>query len=82
MKGIRPVRVARSAIGPNKPYADLYITQNHAFLIDGILVRAGTLINGMTIAIYDAHEDNELEFFHIKPAHHKVIYAEGMPYEL
>ena len=41
----------------------------------------GGLINGTTIALYDANELNELEFFHIKLESHDVIYAEGTPCE-
>ena len=47
----------------------------------GVLVTAGSLINGTTITLYAAIEHNELEFFHIKLAHHNAIYAEGVPYE-
>jgi len=73
--------VARSALGPNTPHADLYVSKEPALLIDGVLVTAGSLINGTTITLYAAIEHNELEFFHIKLAHHNAIYAEGVPYE-
>jgi hypothetical protein len=80
-KDVLPVRVARSALGPDLPHADLYVTKAHALLIDGVLVTAGSLINGTTITLYDASEHNELEFFHIKLARHNAIYAEGTPCE-
>jgi hypothetical protein len=80
-KDVLPVRVARSALGPNVPHADLYVTKAHALLIDGVLVTAGSLINGTTISLDDSSEHNELEFFHIKLARHNVIYAEGAPCE-
>ncbi|MBV8525857.1 MAG: Hint domain-containing protein, partial [Acetobacteraceae bacterium] len=76
-----PVRVARSAIGPDVPHADLYVTKWHALLMDGVLVPVGNLINGTTITLYDARELDELEFFHIKLEVHDVIYAEGAPCE-
>jgi hypothetical protein len=81
VKDALPVRVARSALGPNTPHADLYVTKEHALLIDGVLVTSGSLINGTTITLYDASEHNELEFFHIKLARHSAIYAEGVPCE-
>ncbi len=81
VKDVLPIRVARSALGPDVPYADLYVTKTHAFLIDGVLVAAGNLINGTTITRYDARELDELEFFHIKLERHDVIYAEGAPCE-
>jgi hypothetical protein len=80
-KDVLPVRVAPSALGPNMPRTDLYISKDHALLIDGVLVTAGSLINGMTITLDDTCENNELEFFHIKLARHNVIYAEGTPCE-
>jgi hypothetical protein len=81
VKDALPVRVARSALGPDMPHADLHVTKAHALFIDGVLVTAGDLINGTTITLYDAREDNELEFFHIALARHNVIYAEGIPCE-
>jgi Hint domain len=76
-----PVRIARSAIGPNVPHADLYVSQAHGIYIDGVLVRAGSLVNGTTIALDDAGDVTELEYYHIKLQTHDVIYAEGAPCE-
>ena len=81
VKDVLPVRVARSALGPDMPHANLCVTKAHALLIDGVLVTAGSLINGTTITLYDAREHDELEFFHITLARHDVIYAEGAPCE-
>jgi hypothetical protein len=80
-KDVLPVRIARSALGPGVPHADLCVTKAHALLIDGVLVPAGDLVNGTTITLYDARELDELEFFHIKLERHNVIYAEGAPCE-
>jgi hypothetical protein len=80
-KDVLPVRIARSALGPDMPHADLCVTKAHALLIDGVLVPAGDLVNGTTIMLYDARELDELEFFHIKLERHNVIYAEGAPCE-
>jgi hypothetical protein len=49
-----PVRLAASALAPNAPHADLYVTGGHALMIDGLLVPAGCLINGETITRYEA----------------------------
>jgi hypothetical protein len=81
VKNVLPVRVAQSALGPDVPHADLYVTEYHALLIDGVLVEAGHLINGTTITRYDARELDQLEFFHIKLEPHDVIFAEGTPCE-
>jgi Hint domain len=81
VKNALPVRIARSALAPNVPRADLCVTSSHSLLIDGVLVPAGALINGTTIIRYEAREYYELEFFHIKLESHDVIYAEGVPAE-
>jgi hypothetical protein len=81
IKDVLPVRVARSALAPDVPNADLFVTKAHALLIDDVLVPAGNLVNGTTITLYDADAVDELEFFHIKLESHDVIYAEGAPCE-
>ena len=81
VKEVLPIRIVRSALAPNVPQADLYVTQTHALFIDGVLVPAGNLINDITITLYEAREHDELEFFHIKLESHDVIYAEGAPVE-
>jgi Hint domain len=81
VKDALPVRIARSALAANVPHTDLFVTQAHHLFIDGALVPAGCLINGTTITLYDAHEYDELEFYHIKLENHDVVYAEGAPCE-
>jgi len=79
VKKVLPVRLARSALGLDVPCVDLYVTKEHELLIDGVLVTAGSLINGTTITVYNPRELDELEFFHIKLERHNAIYAEGAP---
>lgn len=81
VKDVAPVRVARSALGPDVPHADLFVTRAHALLIDDVLVPVCNLINGTTITVHDARALDELEYFHIKLNLHDVIYAEGAPCE-
>ena len=81
VKDALPVRITRSALGPNVPHTDLYVTGGHALLIDGVLVPAELLVNGTTITRDETREYDELEFFHVKLESHDVIYAEGAPAE-
>jgi hypothetical protein len=74
---IAPVRVARSALGPNTPHRDLYLSRYHCLYLDGVLIPAVDLINGSTIARVDAINLRAIEYFHIKLERHSVIYAEG-----
>jgi hypothetical protein len=74
---IAPIRVMRSALGPNTPHRDLYLSRYHCLYLDGVLIPAVDLINGSTIARVDAEHLREIEYFHIKLDRHSVIYAEG-----
>jgi hypothetical protein len=83
VKDALPVRITRSALAPDVPHSDLYVTGGHSLLIDGVLVPAELLINGTTITRDQRHvrEYDELEFLHVKLESHEVIYAEGLPAE-
>jgi hypothetical protein len=78
---IVPIRVARSALGPNTPHRDLYLSRYHCLYLDGVLIPAVDLINDSSIARVDAGHLREIEYFHIKLDRHSVIYAEGAPCE-
>ena len=81
VEGVRPVRVARSALAPNVPHSDLFLTQGHALFVGDVLVPVSDLINRTTITLYPVEECDELEYFHIKLETHDVIHAEGVPCE-
>jgi hypothetical protein len=74
----RPLRIARSAIDDNVPSSDLYVTPSHALYLDGVLVPAGDLVNGTTIAVDDADELDVIEYFHIMFEQHDVVDAQGV----
>ena len=74
---IVPIRVARSALGPNTPHRDLYLSPYHCLYLDSVLIPAVDLINNSTIARCSAKDLREIEYFHIKLERHSVIYAEG-----
>jgi hypothetical protein len=74
---IVPIRVARSALGPNTPHRDLYLSRYHCLYLDGVLIPAVDLINDSTIDKVDSIQLREIEYFHIKLNRHSVIYAEG-----
>jgi hypothetical protein len=81
VKDALPVRFARSALAPDVPHADLYVSGEHALLIDGLLIPAGSLVNDTTITRHEALDVDELEFFHIRLESHDAIYAEGAAVE-
>jgi hypothetical protein len=81
VRDVLPVRVARSALAPNVPASDLYLSQHHGVFTNGELVRVGSLVNGITILLHEASDLNELEYYHIKFQNHDIVYAEGAPCE-
>jgi hypothetical protein len=77
VKDALPIRIARSALAPNVPHADLYVTSAHGLLIEGLLAPAGMLINGATITRCEPVGSEKLEYYHIKLESHDIVYAEG-----
>jgi hypothetical protein len=76
-KEVAPIRVAASALAPNTPHRDLFLSRDHCLYLDGVLIPVVDLINDATIARYAAEDLSKIEYFHIKLEHHGVIYAEG-----
>lgn len=81
VENVQPVRIARGALGPNTPHSDLWISQHHAVLVDGLLIPAIDLLNGSSIALDPGKARAEIEYLHIKLAIHDVIFADGAPSE-
>ena len=59
--------------------ATLLVSPEHALLLDGILVPARHLTNGVTILPDDSAAP--VDYFHIELAEHDIILAEGVPAE-
>ena len=60
-KDARPVQIARSALAPDVPEADLYVTQAHGVFVDDVLISAGYLVNETTITLCKMSELSKLE---------------------
>jgi len=80
-KGEGPVKISRFAIDGKAPHSDLYITPEHAIYIDGILIPARNLVNGITIVADAKPEVLPLTLFHIELDTHEAILAEGLAVE-
>jgi hypothetical protein len=80
VRRVLPVRISRSALAPDVPHTDLYVTAGHCLFLDGLLAPVGNLINGTSIR-RDERDCDELEYFNIKLESHDVIYAEGAAVE-
>jgi Hint domain len=79
--GEGPVKISRFAIDGKAPHADLYISPGHAIYIDGVLIPASNLVNGVTIMADTRPELLSLTLFHIELDTHEAILAEGLAVE-
>ena len=73
---VRPVRVAKGAIADNVPHRDLLLSPDHAVYIDGTLICARQLINGMSIR-QDASM-TAVHYHHIELASHDILLSDGL----
>jgi len=70
--------VSRFAIDDQTPQRDLYLSQEHCLLIDGVLIPVKHLVNGRSIAFDDNAKMSEtIEYFGVELDTHEVIFAEG-----
>jgi Hint domain len=74
---VAPVRVKQSALGPNTPHRDLFLSRYHCLYLDGVLIPVVDVLNNSTITRCRAEDLSEIEYFHLKLERHSVIYAEG-----
>ncbi len=73
-----PVRIAREAFGPGVPRRTLWLSPDHAVLVDGRLIPIRYLINGATIA---TEPREQVSYWHVELPAHDVVLAEGLPAE-
>ena len=70
-----PVRIAAGALGENLPRRALTVSPGHAVLVDGTLLLAKLMVNGITIAQPAPVAD--VEYYLIEFARHDCLMAEG-----
>ena len=74
-----PIRIRRDAFDAGMPVRDLLVSPDHAVFVDGKLIPAKYLVNGMTVVqVLDAPC---VHYFHVELDRHAVILAEGLPAE-
>ena len=74
-KDILPICIKAGALDENVPRRDLWISPHHAMYLDGVLIEAKDLVNGVSIVQTERVE--KVEYFHIELDSHDVIVAEG-----
>ena len=78
-KDILPICFKAGSLGEVLPRRDLFISPHHAMYLEGVLIEARDLVNG--VSIVQAEQVEEVEYFHIELDSHDVIIAEGAPSE-
>ncbi len=77
---VNPICITAGAIAPNVPTRDLWLSQDHAVEIDGVLYNAGTLTNGTTI-YQVARMPAEFTYYHVETDGHELLLAEELSAE-
>ncbi len=72
---ILPVCIKGGALGCDTPSRDLWVSPHHALYLDGLLIEARDLVNGLSIV--QANDVGRVDYFHIEIDSHDVICAEG-----
>ena len=77
-----PIRIAAGALGNGLPRRDLVVTAHHGMVLDGLIVNAGVLVNGTTIApVPRLRLPPRYRVWHVETEAHEVLLAEGAPTE-
>jgi autotransporter-associated beta strand protein len=72
---VLPICIKAGALADNVPAIDLWISPHHAMYLDGVLIEAKDLVNG--VSIVQAQSVDKVEYFHIELDSHDVIIANG-----
>jgi len=76
---VRPVLFRAGSLGGGLPARDLRVSPQHGMLIDGVMVPAAALVNGVSIVRDATVQDTQ--YFHIELEGREAILSEGVPSE-
>jgi hypothetical protein len=74
-RDVWPVLIRAGALDEAMPIRDLYVSPRHAMLLDGALIPAAELVNG--VSILRTPPAARVDYFHLELDSHDIILAEG-----
>lgn len=74
-RDLAPVQIRSGALADNVPSRDLWVSPEHGIYVDGILIPARALLNGLSIT--QSLQPGEVCYFHLEFEAHELIFAEG-----
>jgi glycosyltransferase involved in cell wall biosynthesis len=72
---VLPICIKAGALDVDQPRRDLWVSPHHAMFLEGVLIEAIDLLNG--VSIIQAKHIERVAYFHIELDRHDVIVAEG-----
>ena len=76
---VAPIRIERDAIADGLPHHDLLVSPDHGIFVDGKLICARQLVNGVTIR--QELDWTAVDYYHVELDQHAILLAEGLPAE-
>lgn len=78
-EAVLPIRFRAGSLGAGVPHRDLVVSPDHALFLDGVLVPAAALVDGVSVLRDVA--TRQVRYFHVELDAHDVLLAEGAPAE-
>lgn len=72
---LMPICIQAGALADNVPSRDLYVSPDHAMYLDGMLVPAQYLLNGVSIT--QSEQTGTITYHHVETDPHEIIVAEN-----